>query len=53
MGVSIKIREDGEFSWIKSIYEKFKNKDSFSEDYIGLCKELLGHTSQDIDKLED
>ena len=34
MDVSIKIREDGEISWLKSMYEQLKNKDSFNEDEI-------------------
>lgn len=53
MDVSIKIREDGEISWLKNKYEQWKNKDSCNEDDIDLYKELLGHTTQDVDTLED
>jgi hypothetical protein len=52
MDVDIKIREDGEISWLKS-HEQFKNKNSFNEDNIGLYKELLGYTTQDVDTLVD
>ena len=34
----------------KNMYEQFKNKESFNEDDIVLYRELLGHTSQDVDK---
>lgn len=53
MDVDIKIRENGDISWLKNMYEQFKAKESFNEGDIDLYKELLGHTSQDVDKLED
>ena len=51
--IKIKIRENGDISWLKNMHEQFKNKDSFNEDDILLYKELLGHSSQDVDNLED
>ncbi len=53
MDIDIKIRENGDISWLKNEYEQFKNKDSFNEDDILLYRELLGHSSQDVDNLED
>lgn len=53
MDVSIKIRENGDISWLKNMYEQLKNKDSCNLDDIDLYKESLGHTSQDVDTLED
>ena len=43
---------NGKFSWLKNMYEQLKNKDSCNGDNIDLYKELLGHTSQDVDKLD-
>lgn len=43
----------GYISWLKNEYEQFKNKDSSNEDDILLYRELLGHSSQDVDNLED
>lgn len=43
MDIDIKIRENGDISWLKNEYEQFKNKDSFNEDDILLYRELLGH----------
>lgn len=53
MDVDIKINENADICWLKSMYEQLNNKESFNESDIDLCKELLGHTSQDIDNLED
>ena len=53
MDIDIKIRENGDISWLKNMYEQFKGKESFNEDNIVLYRELLGHTSQDVDNLED
>ena len=53
MDVDIKIRENGDISWLKNAYEQFKHKDSFNEDDILLYGELLGHSSQDVGDLED
>ncbi len=53
MDIDIKIRENGDISWLKNMYEQSKNKESFNEDDIVLYRELLGHTSQDVDNLED
>ena len=53
MDIDIKIRENGDISWLRNVYEQFKNKDSFNEDDILLYRELLGHSSKDIDTLED
>ena len=49
MDVDIKIRENGEIYWLKNMYEQFKAKESFNEYDIVLYRELLGHTSQDVD----
>lgn len=49
MDIDIKIRENGNISWLKNEYEQFKNKDSFNKDDILLYRELLGHSSQDAD----
>lgn len=35
------------------MYEQLNGKESLNEGDIDLYKELLGHTSQDIDKLEE
>jgi hypothetical protein len=53
MDIDIKIKENGDISWLENMYEQFKNKESFNEDDIVLYRELLGHTSQDVDNLED
>ena len=53
MDVDVKIRESRDISWFKNMYEQFKNKNSFNEDNIGLYKELLGYTTQDVGTLED
>lgn len=53
MDIDIKIRENGDISWLKNMYEQFKAKESFNKDDIVLYRELLGHTSQDVDNLED
>lgn len=53
MDIDIKIRKDGYISWLRNAYEQFKKKDSFNEDDILLYRELLGHSSQDVDNLED
>lgn len=52
MDINIKIRENGEISWFKDMYEQFNGKESFNEDDIVLYRELLGCTSQDVDDLE-
>jgi hypothetical protein len=51
MDIDIKIKENGDISWLKNMYEQFKNKESFNEDDIVLYRELLGHTSQDVDNI--
>ena len=53
MDVNIKIRENGYISWLTKTYKQFNSKESFNESDIDLYKELLGHTTQDIDKWED
>ena len=53
MDVDINIKENAYICWIKDIYEQFNSKESFNKGDIDLYKELLGHTSQDIDKLEN
>lgn len=53
MEIDIKIKENGDISWLKNMYEQFNGKESFNEDDIILYRELLGHTIQDIDNLED
>ena len=53
MDIDIKIRENGDISWLKNMYEQFKTKESFNKDDIVLYRELLWHTSQDVDNLED
>lgn len=53
MDIDIKIRENGDISWLKDKYEQLNSKESFNEDDIVLYRELLGHTSQDVDTLED
>ena len=53
MDIDIKIRENGDISWLKNMYEQFKAKEFFNKDDIVFYRELLGHTSQDVDNLED
>lgn len=53
MDVDINIKVNADINWIKDMYEQFNSKESFNEGDIDLYKELLGHTSQDVDKLED
>ena len=53
MDVDIIIKENADIYWIKDMYEQLNGKESLNEGDIDLCKELLGHTSQDIDKLEE
>lgn len=51
MDINIKIRENEDIFWLKKMYEQFNDKISFSEREIILYRELLGHTSQDVDNL--
>jgi hypothetical protein len=53
MDIDIKIKENGDISFLKDKYEQLNSKESFNEDDIVLYRELLGHTSQDVDNLED
>ncbi len=48
MDINIKIRENGDISWLKDMYEQLNSKKSFNKCDIDLYKELLGHTSQDF-----
>ena len=42
MGISIKIKENGDISWLKNTYEQLNSKETFNEHDIDLYKELLG-----------
>lgn len=53
MDVDIIIKENADIYQIKDMYEQLNGKESLNEGDIDLYKELLGHTSQDIDKLEE
>lgn len=50
--MDIDIKENADICWLKDMYEQLNSKESVDESDIDLYKELLGHTSQDVDKLE-
>ena len=45
-------KKSDELTWLRGVCERLNDK-PLDESKINLYKELLGHTSQDIDTLED